>query len=149
MAVCYARVFLFATDHILKGEYEMQSYYLTSEEVLKNQEVTENGLSHEEAKVRQEKFGKNKLDEGKKTPLIVRFLKELADPMTIILLVAATVSGISGESLADVFIILAVVLINAVLGVVQESKADKAIEALQEMCPPRPQKCSEMGRKWW
>lgn len=115
----------------------MKSYNLTSEEVLKSQEVTDRGLSHEEVAARQAKFGKNKLDEGKKTPLIVRFLKELADPMTLILLAAAAVSGVtaaySGESFADVFIILAVVLINAILGVVQESKADKAIEALQEM----------------
>lgn len=115
----------------------MNPYYLTSEEVLKSQEATEQGLSHEEVSARQEKYGKNKLAEGKKTPLVIRFLKELADPMTLILLAAAAVSGVtaaySGESFADVFIILAVVLINAVLGVVQESKADKAIEALQEM----------------
>ena len=83
------------------------------------------------------KNGKNKLNEAKKTPLLVRFLKQMADPMIIILLVAALVSGItaaySGESFADVIIILIVVLINAVLGVYQESKAEKAIEALQEM----------------
>ncbi len=115
----------------------MQSYYLTSEEVLKAQEVSDKGLTHEQITERQSRFGKNKLAEGKKTPLFIRFLKELADPMTLILLAAAAVSGItaaySGESFADVIIILAVVLINAVLGVVQESKAEKAIEALQEM----------------
>ena len=81
--------------------------------------------------------GPNKLAEGKKVTTLQRFLQQLSDPMIIILLVAAAVSGVtaaySGESFADVFIILIVVLINAVLGVYQESKAEKAIEALQEM----------------
>ena len=100
------------------------------------------GLTTAEAEKRLEENGKNKLVEGKKESLIVRFLKQLAEPMTIILLVAAAISagveiyeGLQHgfEFPADVVIILAVVLINAVLGVFQESKAEKAIEALQEM----------------
>lgn len=115
----------------------MNDYLKSAEEVILEQQTTENGLSAKTAEERLLKFGKNKLAEAKKTPLIVRFLKELADPMIIILLAAAAVSGVTAayanESFADVFIILAVVIINAVLGVYQESKAEKAIAALQEM----------------
>ena len=121
----------------------MKEYLSSSDEVLKSQGVTENGLSEKEAAARLEKNGKNKLAEGKKESLIVRFLKQLAEPMTIILLVAAAISagveiyeGVQSGHMgfpSDVVIILAVVLINAILGVFQESKAEKAIEALQEM----------------
>lgn len=115
----------------------MKEYLKTAEQVMEEQKVTERGLSKEEAEKRLAENGKNKLAEGKSESLIVRFLKQLADPMIIILIVAAVVSGItaaySGESFADVIIILAVVLINAVLGVAQESKAEKAIAALQEI----------------
>lgn len=115
----------------------MREYLQSYEEVLKVQSSGENGLSANEAETRLEKHGKNKLKEGKKTPLWKRFLSELSDPMIIILIVAAVISGITAafnnESFADVFIIMAVVIINAVLGVVQESKAEQAIAALQEM----------------
>ncbi len=121
----------------------MKEYLSSTAEVLEAQGVTEQGLSESEAASRLEKNGKNKLAEGKKESLIHRFFKQLAEPMTIILLVAAAISagveiynGISSnhwEFPADVVIIMAVVLINAVLGVLQESKAEKAIEALQEM----------------
>ena len=98
---------------------------------------SENGLSENEAQKRLAENGKNKLAEAKGKSIFVRFLEQLSDPMIIILLVAALVSGvlavIEDESFADVIIILAVVLINAVLGVYQESKAEKAIEALQKM----------------
>ena len=115
----------------------MNFYQETPEKVLEELSTTENGLTHQEAGARLEQYGPNKLAEGKKVTLFQRFLQQLSDPMIIILLAAAAVSGItaaySGESFADVFIILIVVLINAVLGVYQESKAEKAIEALQEM----------------
>ena len=115
----------------------MKEYLQQSSEVLKALQSQEEGLSSKEAQARLEKYGKNKLKEGKKTPLIVRFFEELKDPMIIILIVAAVISGItsvySGESFADVIIIMIVVVINAVLGVVQESKAEKAIAALQEI----------------
>jgi len=113
-------------------------YYLEQvEEVLKAVESNVNGLSAAMAKERLERNGKNKLAEGKKDGLIKRFLSQLTDPMIVILLVAALISGLTsvyaGESAADVFIILFVVIVNAVLGVYQENKAEKAIEALQEM----------------
>lgn len=115
----------------------MKEYLRDSDVVLKEQKTSEQGLSPQEASERLEKFGRNKLAEGKKVSLIRRFLGELADPMIIILLVAAAISGvmaaIENEAPFDVIIILTVVLINAVLGVVQESKAEQAIAALQEI----------------
>ncbi len=115
----------------------MKPYLSSTQDVLKSIDSTPNGLSAQEAKVRLERDGANKLAEGKKKSLIRKFFEELADPMTLILLAAALISGITAyfanESFADVFIILAVVLINAVLGIVQESKAENAIAALQEI----------------
>ena len=121
----------------------MKEYLSSSAEVLESVSSSLEGLSESEAAKRLETNGKNKLVEGKKESLIVRFLKQLAEPMTIILLVAAAISagveiyeGIHSGHMgfpSDVVIILAVVLINAILGVFQESKAEKAIEALQEM----------------
>ena len=121
----------------------MKEYLSSSTDVIESVGSNAEGLSSAEAAKRLETNGKNKLIEGKKESLIVRFFKQLAEPMTIILLVAAAISagveiynGVISqhwEFPADVVIILAVVLINAVLGVFQESKAEKAIEALQEM----------------
>ena len=115
----------------------MQAYLNDIETVLADQASSQAGLSSQEAAARLERVGPNRLSEGKKPSLIRRFLSELADPMIIILIAAAVVSFAtalySGESFADVIIILAVVLINSVLGVVQESKAEQAIAALQEM----------------
>ncbi len=116
----------------------MKEYLSRVEDVLAAQNSSAEGLSSAEAGARLEKSGPNKLAEGKKTPLIVRFLKELSDPMILVLIAAAIISAITailegGESFADVIIILAVVIINSVLGVFQESKAEKAIEALKEI----------------
>ena len=113
-------------------------YYLSSvEETLKDTGSSLQGLTGAEAEKRLSQNGKNKLAEGKKESLAHMFLRQLADPMIIILIVAAVVSAVisvtQGESFADVIIIGAVVLLNAVLGVYQESKAEKAIEALQQM----------------
>lgn len=115
-----------------------ERYYLREKEsVMEELNTSLNGLSSEEAEKRLQENGKNKLAEAKGKSLVRRFIEQMMDPMIIILLVAALVSGVlavyEGESFADVIIILAVVIINAVLGVYQESKAEKAIEALQQM----------------
>ena len=115
----------------------MKFYCTESDEVLRQLDADRSGLSSGEAARRLEANGKNKLVAAKGKSIFRRFMEQLADPMIIILLVAAAISGVlavfEGEGFADVIIILAVVLINAVLGVYQESKAEKAIEALQEM----------------
>ncbi len=115
----------------------MRYYCEEKEKVLEALNVTESGLSSADAEKRLLENGKNRLKEVKGKSLIVRFLEQLADPMIIILIVAAVVSGViavlENESFADVIIIAAVVIANAVLGVYQESKAEKAIDALQKM----------------
>lgn len=115
----------------------MKEYAQSVNDVLDDIKSTQDGISSQEASTRLETYGKNKLAEGKKEPMILRFLKQFIEPMTLILIVAAIISGImSGinhEFPSDVIIIMAVVIINAVLGVLQESKAEKAIDALQEI----------------
>ena len=115
-----------------------KTYTLSTDEVLKNLDVDENGLSSQQAGERLQKYGPNKLKEGEKPTLLQRFLAQLKDPMLIILMIAAAVSALTGmlsgeNEWAEVIIIVAVVLLNAILGVVQESKAEAAIEALQTM----------------
>ena len=96
-----------------------------------------NGLTGAEAQSRAATYGANKLADPPKTPLWKKFLAQFADPMIIVLLVAAAISFVTalieGESLADVIIILFVVILNAILGVAQENKAEKAIDALKAM----------------
>ncbi len=115
----------------------MSYYQQNKEEVLKELDSASSGLNFKEVEKRLLSHGKNKLAEPKKTSIIVRFLQQLANPMIIVLLIAAVLSGVTsayaGESMADVFIILFVVILNSVLGVVQESKAEEAIEALKTM----------------
>ena len=112
-------------------------YLQSAEEVLCSQGSQRGGLTSQEAAARLEKHGPNRLQEAKKITNFQRFLQQLKDPMLLILMAAAAVSAVtsilSGEKLTEVIIILAVVLLNAVLGVVQESKAEAAIEALQTM----------------
>ena len=115
-----------------------KAYTKSAEEVLHGLESTAEGLTSELAAKRLEQYGPNKLKEAEKPTLLQRFLTQLKDPMLIILLVAAAVSAVTGmlaheNEWAEVIIILAVVLLNAVLGVIQESKAEAAIEALQTM----------------
>ncbi len=115
----------------------MKHYCTGISEVFAEVQSSENGLTAAQAQKRLTENGKNKLAAAKGKSIFRRFIEQLADPMIIILLAAAAISGvlavIENESFADVIIILAVVIINAVLGVYQESKAEKAIEALQEM----------------
>ena len=113
-------------------------YYLENiEEVLQSLQTDKNGLSEAEAEKRLKENGRNRLEAAKGKSLLQRFIDQIMDPMILVLLAAAAVSGVlafvQNDSFVDVFIILAVVIVNAVLGVYQESKAEKAIEALQEM----------------
>ena len=116
-------------------------YYLESAEAVFNEvQSSPEGLSSAEAAARLEKNGKNKLAEAKKDSTLKKFFDQMKDPMIIILLVAAVISAATEMIEAggfvpptDSIIILVVVLINAILGVVQENKAEKAVEALQKM----------------
>ena len=114
-----------------------QEYTQSAGELLQQLDVTAQGLSGAQAAERLQKYGPNRLKEAPKPTLLQRFIEQLKDPMLIILMVAAAVSAVtnyfSGEGFAEVFIILIVVLLNAILGVYQESKAEAAIEALQTM----------------
>ena len=111
----------------------------SAEEVLKAVSATEEGLSSAEAEKRIAEFGKNALAEGKKKSLIVKFLEQFKDIMIIVLLVAAVVSAVialvQGEysELIDAGVILLIVVLNAIIGVVQENKAENAMEALKNM----------------
>ena len=115
----------------------MKPYLENAETVLNEMGSSMQGLSDAEASQRLGKYGPNKLKEAKKESLLMKFLAEFRDPMTIVLIIAAGVSAVTaiyaGESLADTFIILLVVIINACLGVYQENKAEAAIEALQQI----------------
>lgn len=115
----------------------MKFYCESTDTVLEKLGSTADGLTQTEAEKRLAENGKNTLDAAPGKSLIRRFWEQLADPMIIILLAAAAISGVlaaaENEGFADVIIILAVVIINAVLGVYQESKAEKAIEALQQL----------------
>ena len=117
----------------------MKEYLQESAQVIKDVASDDTyGLTVDEAAARLEKNGPNKLKEAKKDPLWKRFFAQMADPMIIMLIVAAVISALTGlaqgeADFADVIIICFVVVVNAVLGVVQESKAEEALAALQEM----------------
>ena len=114
-----------------------KEYTQTKEQVLEGLRTDRQGLSAQEAEKRLREHGENRLKEAEKLTLFQRFVQQLKDPMLLILLAAAAVSAVtnilSHESFTEVIIILLVVLLNAILGVVQESKAEAAIEALQTM----------------
>ena len=113
----------------------MKWFNQTTQDIVKELNTTTNGLTLEEANKRLETNGKNKLAEAKKVSIIARFFKQFANLMIIVLLAAAAVSLvvsiINHESFADVFVILFVVIVNAILGTIQEAKAEKAIDALK------------------
>lgn len=115
----------------------MKEYLKSNVDVLKEVKSSENGLSEKEANKRLNENGKNKLREQQKEGVVKKFFKSLMDPMIIILLVAAAFSFAtsiySHESFTDVIIILFVVVVNTILGMIQENKAEHAIDSLMEM----------------
>ena len=121
-------------------EQQTKPVYLQSvEDVFKEVQSSPSGLSSQEAASRLEKYGANTLQEGKKKSLLEKFVDQFKDFMILVLLVAAVVSMYAHQGEpdpTDAIIILAVVLLNAVLGVFQESKAEEAIEALKKMASP-------------
>ncbi len=121
----------------------MKQFYTSEvEEVLAEVQSSKEGLSHAEAKARLEKDGKNALEEAKKRPMILRFFDQFKDLMIIVLLAAAVVSGILSivegkyEELIDSGLILLIVVVNAIIGLVQEGKAEKSLEALKNLNKP-------------
>ncbi len=115
----------------------MKYYLEEKEKVLKELNSSEDGLSSQEVEKRKEEYGMNKLAEPPREGIIKKVIKSILDPMIIMLLVAAGISAVTAfiqnESFTDVFIILFVVIINTILGLFQESKAEKAIDSLKEM----------------
>ena len=117
----------------------MREYLSCADDVLAELSTSAtDGLSADEAAKRLAADGPNKLKEQPKTPMWIRFFQQMADPMVIMLLVAAVISAVTGAiqgeiDFADVAIILTVVIINSALGVIQEAKSEEALAALQEM----------------
>lgn len=107
------------------------------------------GLSEEEAKKRKEKYGENKLQEQKKDSVLKRFIKQFNDFMIIILIIAAIISAVvakmqGSNDYIDSVIIIAIVVLNSIMGVIQEAKAEKSLEALKKnVCT------SNKGKKKW
>ena len=95
------------------------------------------GLTSEQVKEKREKYGYNELKEGKKKSLFVKFLEQFQDFMVIVLIIAAIISGIvgmqNGEGFTDTIIIMIVIICNAIIGVAQENKAEKSLEALKKL----------------
>ena len=119
------------------GGEKMKYYLENQDEVFKELNSSINGLSTKVAEERKKEYGANKLVEKEKEGILKKALKSILDPMIIMLLVAAGISGVTAfiqhDSFTDVFIILFVVIINTILGIVQENKAEQAIESLKEM----------------
>ena len=104
--------------------------------VLRLQVDPNTGLTEAEVSKRLELYGPNKLEEGKKESLLVKFLNQFKDFMTLILVAAAVISGFMGDWV-EAIVIIAIVIVNAILGVYQEGQAEKAVEALQKMASPQ------------
>ena len=117
-----------------------EAYKYSVDEVFNKLGTSSDGLSFEEAEKRLAANGLNKLQEAKKKTLLTRFIEQMKNIMIIVLLIAAVISlvvaKLENESYTDSIIIFAVVVMNAVLGVVQEAKADKAIDSLKKMSLP-------------
>lgn len=111
-------------------------YALSKSALFKQFQTSDQGLSNEQAKQRLIENGPNALAQAKRKNIFQRFFDQFKDFMILVLLVAALVSGVVAHEWPDAFLILAVVIINAVFGVFQESKAEEAIDALREMATP-------------
>jgi P-type Ca2+ transporter type 2C len=110
----------------------MKWHCLTIEEVIKQNDSSENGLSSELVAQKRLQFGKNELVEKKKKPAWLLFLGQFTDFMILVLLAAAVIAGIAGD-LTDTIIIIVIVILNAIVGFIQEYKAEKAMEALKKI----------------
>ena len=116
-----------------------KNWFSKSVEEVKNELTTdlEKGLTDEEVIRQREKYGTNELKAQKKKSLFIKFLEQFKDFMIIVLIIAAIVSGVvgymEGEGITDSIIILIVVIVNAIIGVAQEAKAEKSLEALQKL----------------
>ena len=110
-------------------------YQQSVDEVMNQMQADPKGLSDQQVAQRREQFGFNRLQAKRRTTIFEKFLAQFKDLMIIILIVAAIIAGIAGEHV-DAAIILAVVILNAVFGVFQESKAENAIDSLKEMSAP-------------
>lgn len=119
-----------------KQQLQEQFYNQSIDTVREELDTSLDGLTPQDADKRFAEYGANALAEGKRKSNLMRFIDQFKDFMIIVLLVAALVSGFVGHEWADAAIILAVVLINAIMGVIQESKAEEAIDALREMSTP-------------
>lgn len=121
------------SEHVLTGEEASVQSIEHVVKVLKTDTVS--GISEADAASRLERFGRNELEGEKATPFIVKLLNQFKDFLVLILIVAVIISAVLGEIL-DASIILAIVIINALLGVFQENRAEKALEALKKMSAP-------------
>ncbi len=118
---------------------ENEKWFYKNEEAIIEELNTdkENGLSNSEVEEKKKKYGYNELKEGKKKSTFIKFLEQFKDFMIIILIIAAIISGIvgyiQGEGITDSIIIMIVVIANAIIGVMQENKAEKSLEALKKL----------------
>lgn len=119
-----------------KKQSTMAFYTCSEERVLQDVQSSVDGLSATEAQKRVQEYGKNELTEGKKKSILVKFFEQFKDFMILVLLAAAIISAIVSHEIVDSIIILLVVVINALMGVFQEAKAEQAIEALKQMSTP-------------
>ncbi|MFT8412384.1 MAG: calcium-translocating P-type ATPase, PMCA-type [Schleiferilactobacillus perolens] len=119
-----------------KQQLQAKFYNQSIDDVRKALDTSVDGLTPQDADQRFQEYGPNALAEAKRKSMLAKFIDQFKDFMIIVLLIAALVSGFVGKEWADAIIILAVVLINAVMGVIQESKAEEAIDALREMSTP-------------
>ncbi|WP_425439007.1 cation-translocating P-type ATPase [Pisciglobus halotolerans] len=119
-----------------KEQTKKDFYALDEAAVFSEVDSSKNGLTKEEAASRLETYGPNELEEGEKRSTLQKFIDQFKDFMIVVLLIAAIISGTIGGEMADAIIILVVVIVNAVLGVFQENKAEEAIDALKKMASP-------------